>query len=80
MSTSEINVQLLTEGAHSFLSFDTQRSLTTGSKALWKELSHLETFVREVQLDAQINLSLTGFCGTSRLHKEVEDTDHTLDY
>jgi hypothetical protein len=60
MSTSEIDV-LLTEGTHAFLSFDTQRSLTTGSKALWKELSQLETFVREVQLDAQISLSLTGF-------------------
>jgi len=35
--------------------------LTTGNRALKKELSHLETSVREVELAAQINLSLIGF-------------------
>jgi hypothetical protein len=35
--------------------------LTTGNIALKKELSHLEASVREVELAAQINLSLIGF-------------------
>jgi hypothetical protein len=35
-------------------------SLTTGNIALKKELSHLETSVREVALAAQINLGLIG--------------------
>jgi len=43
------------------LSLDTQRSLTTGNIALKKELTHLETSVREVELAAQINLGLIRF-------------------
>jgi hypothetical protein len=35
--------------------------LTTGNIALKKELNHLETSVREVDLAAQINLGLIGF-------------------
>jgi hypothetical protein len=43
------------------LSLDTQRSLTAGNIALKKELSPLQTSVREVELAAQINLGLIGF-------------------
>jgi hypothetical protein len=36
-------------------------SLTAGNIALKKELGHLETSVREVELAAQINLGLIGY-------------------
>jgi hypothetical protein len=35
--------------------------LTAGNIALEKELGHLETSVREIELAAQINLGLIGF-------------------
>jgi hypothetical protein len=50
--------QLLTQGTSAFLSLDTQSSLTTENITLKKELSDLETSVREVELAAQINLGL----------------------
>jgi hypothetical protein len=56
-----LRIQLLTQGTSAFLSLDTWRSLTAGNIALKKELSHLETSVREVELAAQINLGLIGF-------------------
>ncbi len=56
-----LRIQLLTWGTSAFLSLDTQRSLTTENIALKKELSHLETSVREVELATQINLSLIRF-------------------
>ncbi len=58
-STQEsLRLQLLTQGTSVFLRFDTQRSLTIGKIALQKELGHLETSVREVELAGQINLGL----------------------
>jgi hypothetical protein len=45
-----LRIQLLTQGTSAFLSLDTQRSLTAGNIALKKELSHLETSVRKVEL------------------------------
>jgi hypothetical protein len=56
-----VRIQLLTQGTSAFLSLDRKRSLTTGNIALKKELSPLETSVREVELAAQINLGLIGF-------------------
>jgi hypothetical protein len=52
--------------------------LTIGKIALQKELSHLETSVRELELAAQINLSLMDFYETSKRHKEMEDKGHTF--
>jgi hypothetical protein len=56
-----LRIRLLTQGTLAFLSFATQRLLTVGKTALQKELSHLETSTREVELGAQINLGLIGF-------------------
>jgi hypothetical protein len=47
-----LRIQLLTQGTSAFFSLDTQRSLTAGNIALKKELSHLETSVRKVELAA----------------------------
>jgi hypothetical protein len=60
-SCKSLRIQLLTQGTSAFLSLNTQRTLTTGNIALKKELNHLETSVREVDLAAQINLGLIGF-------------------
>jgi hypothetical protein len=57
-----LRIQLLSQGTSVFFSIDTQRSLTVGNIALKKEHSHLETSVRELELAAQINLGLIGFC------------------
>jgi hypothetical protein len=56
-----LRIQLTTEATRAFLSFDTQRSLTEGVIAFWKELSPLETSVIEAALAAQIDLGLSRF-------------------
>jgi hypothetical protein len=56
-----LRIQLLTQGPPAFWSFGTQRSFTVGKIALKKELTHLETSVREVELVPQINLGLIKF-------------------
>jgi hypothetical protein len=56
-----LRIQLLSQGTFVFLSLNTQRSLTIRNVALKKEHNQLETSVKELELDAQINLGLIGF-------------------
>jgi hypothetical protein len=60
-----LKLQLVWEATSASCNLATSRSLTTGRIALYKELSHLETSVRQLELAAFIKLGFMGFSSNS---------------